>query len=39
MHEGRTVSAETKKPEDVEFYNSMKRGVDTFDQMRQFYLQ
>jgi hypothetical protein len=31
--EGRTVSAETKKPEFVQFYNSTKGGVDTFDQM------
>jgi hypothetical protein len=33
MHEGRTVSAKTKKPEFVEFYNSTKGGVDNFDQM------
>ena len=32
MHHDASVDTETKKPEIVHFYNSTKRGVDTFDQ-------
>lgn len=37
MHSTKTINEETKKPEIIDFYNSTKGGVDTFDQMAHFY--
>lgn len=33
MHDSPTVSVSSNKPEAIEFYNSTKGGVDTFDQL------
>lgn len=37
MHDDCSVNPETKKPEVIEFYNSTKGGVDTFDKMAHAY--
>jgi hypothetical protein len=37
MHCTKTVNMETKKPEIIDFYNSTRCGVDTFDQMAHSY--
>lgn len=37
MHYSKEVNQESHKPEIIEFYNSTKGGVDTFDQMVHFY--
>ena len=38
MHSTKTINEERKKkPEIIDFYNSTKGGVDTFDQKAHFY--
>ena len=36
MHSTKTINKETRKPEIIDFYNSTKGGVDTFDQLAHF---
>ena len=38
MHSTKTINEETRKPDTIDFYNSTKSGVDTFDQMDDFYI-